>query len=296
MPRLLAFLFVAGCLVTLVAAPLSVGTVRSPGQFLVNGSAISGNGTLFDGDVLETTGARSVVQFADGQAILGPASRARIFRDHTVLERGSETLSAALNQSVEADTLRIAPTAKQSIVQVEISAPNRVSVTARDGAAEVRNSTGTLVASMRSGMALAFEPQAANQSTIKIAGTLESSNGRFYVTDCSTKVRYELRGASLAGHVGQIVDVSGTAAGTAVGTGVSQAVQVTIIQPASASACPVTAPARAAAAGGAVGIAGVAGGLGAGGIVAIVGGVAVGGTLGGLAAAGTFGSSSASTP
>jgi len=237
--RLIAFLLVAGCLLILAAAPSSIGTVRSPGQFLVNGSAISGNSTLFDGDVLETTGARSVVQLADGQLTLGPSSRARIFRDHTVLERGSGTLSAALSQSVEADTLHIAPTVKQSVVQVEISAPNLVSVTARDGAAEVRNSTGILVASMHSGMALAFEPQAANPSTIKIAGKLESSSGRYSLTDCNTKVKYELRGAALANHVGQTVEVTGTSiAGATVATGVSQAVQVTIIQPAAASACP----------------------------------------------------------
>jgi len=295
---------VTGCLLILAAAPSSIGTVRSPGPFLVNGSAVSGNGTLFDGDVLETTGARSVVQLTDGQVTLGPASRARIFRDHTVLEQGSETLSA-LSQSVEADTLHIAPTAKESVVQVQISAPNQVSVTAREGTAEVRNSTGILVASMHPGMALAFQPQAASSSTIKVGGKLESSNGRFYLTDCNTKVRYELQGASLASHVGQTVDVAGTGiSGAKVGTGVSQAVQVTTIGTSVASACPAAAqagtqagaPTGAPAGGAHAANAGVAGGLGAGGVVAIVGGVAVAGALGGLAAVGAFSNPPASTP
>jgi len=283
----------------LAAGPLSIGTVRSPGQFLVNGSAVSGNGTLFDGDVLETTGARSVVQLTDGQVTLGPASRARIFRDHTVLEQGSETLSAALRQSVEADTLHIAPAAKESVVQVQISAPNRVSVTAREGAAEVRNSTGILVASVQSGMALAFQPQAAIPSTIKITGKLEASNDRFYLTDCHTNVRYELRGASLASHVGQIVDVAGTSvSGAGVAPGMSQAVQATTIGSSAASACPVAAPSSAAGVTSPARAAtvSVADGLGTAGIVAIAGGVAIGGTLGGLAAAGAFSNSPASTP
>src|ERR1017187_2158885 len=183
MPRLVASFLVVACPFVLVAAPPSIGTVRSPGQFRVNGSAISGNSTLFDGDVVETAGARSVVQLADARLTLMPASRARIFRDHTVLEAGSETLYAAQSQSVEAVTLRIAPAVKESVVQVEISAPNCVSVAARGGAAEVRNSSGVLVASMPSGRALVFRPQAASPSTIKIAGELKSSNGKFYVTD-----------------------------------------------------------------------------------------------------------------
>ena len=199
----------------LAAAP-SIGTVRSTGQFLVNGSSVPCNSTLFDGDVVETNGLRAVVYLTDGQVTLAPASRARIFRDHTVLEQGDEVLSASVSQFVEADTLHIAPTARES-VQVEISAPNRVSVAARDGAAEVRNSGGILVASLTPGMALAFDPQAASASSVTIAGKLEALNGKYYVTDAATCVRYELRGSNLASRVGQNVHVTGT--GTARGSG-----------------------------------------------------------------------------
>jgi hypothetical protein len=215
----------------LTGAPSSIGTVRSPQQFRVNGSEIHGNSTLFEGDVVETGDARSIVQLADGQLTLMPASRARIFHDHTVLERGSETLSAAQGQSVEAVSLRIAPAVRESVVQVEISAPNRVSVAAQGGAAEVRSSAGVLVASVRPGMALAFDPHAAGASTFMATGKLESSNGKFYLTDQNTAVRYELRGPALAGRTGQSVKVGGAGVpGAAVATGVSQAIQVATIE------------------------------------------------------------------
>src|ERR1035438_8242128 len=150
--KLTASFLVLASLFVRAAAPPWIGTVRSPGQFRVNGSAISGNGPLLDGDVVEAAGARSVVQLANAQLTLMPASRARIFRDHTVLEAGSETLSAAPSPAVGARAVSIASAAKESVLEVWISAPNRVSVASRDGAAEVRSSSGVLVASMRSGI------------------------------------------------------------------------------------------------------------------------------------------------
>jgi len=222
---------ITGCLLLLTGAPTSIGTVRSQQQFRVNGSEIHGNSTLFEGDVVETGGARSIVQLADGQLTLMPASRARVFHDHTVLEQGSETVSAAQRQSVEAVSLRIAPAVRESVVRVEISAPNRVSVAAQGGAAEVRNSSGVLVASVRSGMALAFDPHAAGASTFMAAGKLESRDGKFYLTDQNTAVRYELRGPALADHAGQSVKVAGAGIPeAAVAAGVSQAIRVATIE------------------------------------------------------------------
>ena len=43
-----------GCLVLLIAGPASIGVVQSTGEFRVDGSAIRGNSTLFEGSVVET--------------------------------------------------------------------------------------------------------------------------------------------------------------------------------------------------------------------------------------------------
>jgi hypothetical protein len=275
--KLVSSLLMTGGLLVLAAAPASIGIVKSTGQFRVNGSAIPGNGNLFEGDVVETAGARSIVQVGDSRFTLLPESRAHIFRDRTVLEKGSGLLVGALGRTVEAATLRITPAAKTSVIQVEISAPNRISVAARDGGAEVRNSSGVLVASLRSGMALAFEPQVgAATSALKLTGTIEAHDGTFFLTDTTTNVSYQLQGADLAKYVGKSVQITGSSVpGATAAAGASQVAEVATVQLSTAAA---------AAGGGAVAAVAVSHVA----VVAIVGGVVVGGAAVGLAAAGTF--------
>ena len=292
--KLALSLLTIGCLLALTAAPASIGIVKSTGQFRVNGSAIPGNSNLFEGDVVETAGGRSIVQIGATQFTLLPESRAHIFRGRTVLEKGSGLFAGAPSYAVEAATLRIAPAAKNSVIQVEISAPNRISVATREGGAEVRNSSGVLVASLRSGMALAFDPQAAGASTaLKIKGTVESGDGKFFLTDTTTNVKFELQGTDLAKYDRKCVEIAGSSIpGVTAAAGASQVCQVVTIQQVG---CKKVAAAGAAGAGAAG--AGAGAGISAGATAAIVGGIAVAGVVGGLAAAGTFsGAASGSIP
>jgi hypothetical protein len=289
--KLALSLLTIGCLLALTAAPASIGIVKSTGQFRVNGSAIPGNSNLFEGDVVETAGGRSIVQIGATQFTLLPESRAHIFRGRTVLEKGSGLFAGAPSYAVEAATLRIAPAAKNAVIQVEISAPNRISVATREGGAEVRNSSGVLVASLRSGMALAFDPQAAGASTaLKIKGTVESGDGKFFLTDTTTNVKFELQGTDLAKYDRKCVEIAGSSIpGVTAAAGASQVCQVVTIQQVG---CKKVAAAAGAAGAGAAGAgaagAGAATGISAAATAAIIGGVAVAGVLGGLAAAGTF--------
>ena len=161
MTKLILSLVSCGCLLILAAAPPSIGTVKSNGEFRVDGAAIRGNSTLFEGNIVETGEVRSVVQVGSVQMTLLPESRARIYRDRTVLEKGSGLVSGAPSQRFEAATLRIAPAAANSVLQVEVAGPGRVAVAAHTGIGEVRNASGVLVASVRPGMALAFDAGAA---------------------------------------------------------------------------------------------------------------------------------------
>src|ERR1035437_2636300 len=283
-------LLTTGCLLALTAAPASIGIVKSTGQFRVNGSAIPGNSNLFEGDVVETAGGRSIVQIGATQVTLLPESRAHIFRGRTVLEKGSGLFAGAPSYAVEAATLRIAPAAKNSVIQVEISAPNRISVATRQGGAEVRNSSGVLVASLRSGMALAFDPQAAGASTaLKIAGTVESRDGKFFLTDTTTNVKFELQGTDLAKYDRKCVEITGSSIpGVTAAAGASQVCQVVTIQQVGCKKVAAAGAAGAGAAGAGAAGAGAATGISAAATAAIIGGVAVAGVLGGLAAAGTF--------
>jgi hypothetical protein len=291
--KVMLSLIVGASLLVLEAAPASIGTVKSAGEFRVDGSAIRGNSTVFDGSLIETAAARTVVQISGAEVTLLPDSRVKMYRDRTELEKGSTLLRGPANHVVEAATLRIATASKDSVVQVELASPESVSVAARSGAAEVRNSSGVLVASLRTGMALAFDLQGGAATQVKMSGTLVSQDGKFLLTDATTNVKVELRGADLAKYAGKCVEIAGSSMpGAQAAAGASQVVTVVTIKSVSCG------KPGAAAAGGAAGAgaAGAAHGISTGATVAIVGGVAVGGTFIGLAAAGTFSSSPASNP
>ena len=266
-------LFAVGSLLLLSAASSSIGFVKSTGDFRVDGSAVRGNGTVFEGNVIETTTARSVIQLADAEITLAPESRARVYRDRTVLEKGSGFVRDGARHVIEAATLRIVPSVRDSVVQIEITSPSNVTVATRGGAAEVRNSSGVLTASLRPGMALAFNPQAGAAASVKVTGVIELRDGAYFVTDETTKVKIQLmESPDVIKYVGVECDVTGSSipGQTAVG-GASQVVSPITVVPVKKKR-------------------GVA-------AIVIIGGVAAAGVLGGLAAAGTFSSSGAlSTP
>ena len=122
------FLIAAGSLLVVSAAAPSIGFVKSAGEFRVDGSAIRGNGTVFEGALVETTTARSVIQLAGTQITLAPDSRVRVYRDRSVLEKGSESVKDGARHVMEAATLRITPSAPGSVVQIDLTAPTRVTV------------------------------------------------------------------------------------------------------------------------------------------------------------------------
>jgi len=292
-------LFAASSMMLVAAtSPSSIGFVKSTGEFRVDGSAVRGNGNVFEGNLVETAAARSIIQLADAQITLAPNSSARIYRDHTVLQTGSEFVKDGAHHVIEADSLRITPSNQDSVVQVEITNPERVTVGARGGPAEVRNSSGVLTASLLPGMSLAFNPRAGAASAVKMIGVIESRNGAFLLTDETTKVTIQVEGPDVSKYVGKKVEVVGSVIPEAkAAAGATQVVRAVTIKTVSANRKAVAAAGGAAAGGAAAG--GAAAGAGAGAAVgmsaatigAIVGGVAVAGTVGGLAAAGTFSSS-----
>jgi hypothetical protein len=281
--RFLTPIIAGGCL--LIAATSSIGVIRSSGEFRLDGSIVRGNSTVFDGNLLETTTTRSVVQLDAGQVTLAPQSRAKVYHDRTVLEKGAGLLrDAAGKHEFEAASLHIVPTARDSVIQVDIQGQGRIAVAARDGEAQVRNSSGVLVASLRAGMELAFDMQAGASKAVKIAGVLEQRSGNYFIADTTTHVTFQIQGNSLAQYVGKKVEIAGSLIpGATPAAGATQVVQAAGIQLA-----PVAAGGTAA---------GTAAAGAHWGTIAIVGGVAVGGTVVGLVSAGTFsGGSSTSAP
>jgi hypothetical protein len=77
-------------LVFLVAAPPSIGMIRSMGDFQVDGSTVRGNATIFEGSTVQTTAVASTIQLSSGtEIVLEPGSRVKLYRDKSILERGA---------------------------------------------------------------------------------------------------------------------------------------------------------------------------------------------------------------
>jgi hypothetical protein len=274
MSKLCLSLLAGGCLAAATAASPSIGIVKSTGSFRVDGAAIRGNGTVFEGNVIETGAARSTVQIGAAQLTLLPHSRARIWRERVALEKGSGLLARPDGRFValvESANLSIEP-AKDSVTHIAVAGPGRVAVASRDGGVAVRNSGGMLLASLRSGMGVAFAPDGSASTAVKVAGVLRSLNGKYLLTDQTTNVTFELTGSGLASYVGKYVEVEGSVIpGANPAPGASQTVQVAKIDPQRQSQQPVA------------GLSGTA-------KAAIIGGVSAAGTVIGLVSAGSFSS------
>ena len=305
-------LFVTGCLFAATATPPSIGTIKSPGEFRVDGATIRGNSTVFDGNVIETEASRSVIEVTGAQITLSRQSRIKVFRDRIVLESGGGSVRNAAKHVIEAANLRIAPASNDSVLQIDIAGPTHVAVSARGGAAEVRNAGGVLVASLRPGTTLAFDPQAAAAAAANVTGILHIVGSTFVLTDTTANITVELRGGDLAKYIDKPVRVTGSIMGNAKpATGASQVIQVTSIDVASGvkkAAVPTTGGASASAgagtgatsgsgAGGTAAAGAAAGGLSSTAVVAIIGGVGIAAGVAGLAVTGSFsGDSSVSRP
>ena len=165
-----SFLFSAVCL----AAP-AIGIVTASGHFNVEGSQVWGNATLFDGTTIETSAASSELALRNGVKVqLGAGSRARIWQNRLVLEKGVAQLAAP------------------------VSFETRVSDQAR-----------LIRAPFKGRIAM----QAAPGQPVH-TGCMVYKNGHFLVQDQNTQEVVEISGADLPANVGNRVEVRGTASST----------------------------------------------------------------------------------
>ncbi|MEQ1884623.1 MAG: hypothetical protein ABL967_06135 [Bryobacteraceae bacterium] len=269
------------------AGGLVIGTVLAKGAFRLDNATISGNATLFDGGTIETAVAASSVELSTGTRMtLGASSRAKVFGDHAVLERGISRTDKSTGFHIEARGLRVIPETGNSTARVLVTQGNQVQVASVTGSLRVLNARGVLLASLPQGVALAFEPQTAGTST-RVIGRLENRGGHFILTDETTNVTLEIFGTDLQKDVGYRVEaIGGTDAAATPISDASQVLRATSVKRLSNSKT------VAAGVGGASG--GTATGSTASGVaisgttIAVIGGGAAAAVLGGLAASGNL--------
>ena len=112
------------------AGPASIGIVQSAGEFRVANSAVFGNGTVFEGDRIESAAWSAVDLPGHGRVRLGPSSQANIYQERTVLHSGTGVIQLADRYAIEAGRFRISPANRESVIQVELTAPGTVAVSA----------------------------------------------------------------------------------------------------------------------------------------------------------------------
>jgi hypothetical protein len=299
-------LFLALVLATLYSAPAannSIGMALSSGAFEVNHSRVQGNSTLFDGNLIETQSVMSQVHLNSGVDMrLGSGTRATVYRDRLVLDRGQ--LETAPQYDIQARSLHVLATDAGGLARISVPNERSVLVAAVRGTVRVTNAGRVLVANIEAGKTMSFEPQSAGvEAPTHVTGCLLSKGGKLIVFDQTTNVVLEVHGAGLEKELGNRVELNGTAETVSPAvSGASQVVKVAGVRRVAAGGCAAVAKKLGAAAvpagsavavGGAGGAAapaataGAASGIGMG-TVAVIGGVAAAATLGSLAVVGAL--------
>lgn len=138
------------------AAAPAIGIATANGDFRIDRTSVSGNATILDGSLIETSRAASELRLYEGIGMrLAGDSRGKVFRDRLVLERGAAQVDARDGFAIDAAGLRVKAGA-HSAANVSLAGRDRVEVAAVFGAVQVSNGTGVLLARVLPGKALAF--------------------------------------------------------------------------------------------------------------------------------------------
>jgi len=275
-------------IVPVFAAGPNLGVATAEGAFTVNSATVRGNATITEGASIETTMSPSRLSLSTGARFrLDPNSRARIFTDRVVLEKGSGELTATKTYAIEARSLRITPDVPNAKARVALRDEKVVQVASSSGRFRVHNAAGILVSNLDPGLALEFEPQVGGPGApSSFVGCVLRKGGKFIIYDQTTRMIVELRGTGFEKEVGNRVQANGTARATTA-QATTQTLDVTSIVRIEQGGCsdiareigadPVSQPTTAGRPAGPASPSGQGGGMSAGTKVAIVAAIAGGG-------------------
>jgi hypothetical protein len=195
------------------AAPGGViGVAKANGGFRVDDALVSGNATLFDGAAVGTADVPSRIQLRNGTRVeLDAESRARFFGGRLALDRGFGELQTSSGYRMEARGLRVATAGAGSVARVRLDGEKAVLVAAVKGPVRVFNDQGLLVANVKAGTTLRFEPQSGAPDSFQVSGCLLRKTGKFILVDQTANQTVEVRGdaAQLGAQRGNRVQITG---------------------------------------------------------------------------------------
>lgn len=177
----LAGLLIAGS--TIASASTAIGTATARGDIRVDGYAVSGNATLFDGSAVQTDAASATIRIDKGTEIkLATGSMGTLFHDHMILDHGSSQLSSDGSYRLDAGSFSVMPADGKALGRVSVSDKGAVEVAAISGELKVVDPVGNLVRTVLPGKPMAFAIPAEETA---FRGNLTASGGNFFVTDAT---------------------------------------------------------------------------------------------------------------
>lgn len=192
----------------LPAAPRYIGMVTSDGGLWVDSAAVSSHATLFEGSVLETEDATANLQFAGGvRVLLDGASRAHVFADHLLLEKGRSQLDHGAAFRIEALTMRVTPATPESRAVVSVRDSGAIEVGSLSGQVQVRNSLDMMVARVTPAHTVELRPDAGGASLA--TGCVSKMGKTFILEDDASGIIVELRGEKLDAYAGKRIQLTG---------------------------------------------------------------------------------------
>jgi hypothetical protein len=202
----------------LFCATPAIGIITASGHFALDSSRIWGNATLFDGATVQTDSASSSIALRNGTKLqLAAGSRARVWENRLLVEKGVGQISAAPAYEIEAAGLTIHTATPDARVRVAFN--HTVEVASLSGAVRVTTSAGLLLAALPAGRAMLFDPQASNTGVVTRTGCLVYKDGHYILQDENTQEVIELSGPpaitqELQKNTGDRVEITGPVSGT----------------------------------------------------------------------------------
>jgi hypothetical protein len=193
-------------------APANIGFLIASGDVEIDGQRVPGNSAIFAGSHISSGDKISNLQFADGtSAVISPSTKVTVYKEHSILQQGIVMQRDVGRHPIFADGLRISSEGSSTAVLVHVKDNYHLEVSAQNGEAEIRTSSGNLIAEAQPGQPLAFAfQQAATTSPSETQPTLCGKlGGDLLLLDQFTNVTYKLQGTGLRSYVGAQVRVTG---------------------------------------------------------------------------------------
>lgn len=147
--KTLAFAALLSATSYLGAKTAPIGSVVAHGDLRLDGFAVKGSGTAFDGTLVETgSGSQSDADLllSNGTRInLHSDSRVTLYRDHLVLDRGEAVMTAPAPFQVEVKGLLVRTTGPTAGERIALDGGGGVGVVAQTGQLEVIGSRGEVL-------------------------------------------------------------------------------------------------------------------------------------------------------